>query len=690
MMEILLRLEHLWPDFAALSQGATEGLSTIFWVIMVAIFSLAMCGLGYVWLSFRQNLAALNGLLDGLDGTQLAETRRSVEQRARVLEPQPIGELWLEFDESLVISADGTTLYNTLEAEQFFNVRTLAPGLSGSRLLMAVPSFLVAVGVLGTFVGLTVGLSSLDIGSTTDVTDAAMQTLREGIGNLIASAAVAFMTSVWGVLLSLLLNVIEKNAERVALKRIIGVQNRIDSIYPRLTPELSLNQISDHTRESQAALQELHERIGDRLQQAVEGMSGAMQEALTKTLQNVLGPAINTLVDNANQQGTTALENLVKRFAESMERSGREQGEQLNSAAQAVEVGVSTLAERTEAMALRFEEVMRERTAADGLQREQYERQVEELGSRLAAGLEKQLKLAGEHDNARSGAVSALLSEIKEQQEAFATDAKEAAGDVLGQIESTMQRMVTGVEQHLTDQAAAADQRENERQTLLSQQFAASIDKHEGLIAGVDKVLVKIENQWKELTEQHRVLMESLERASESTAESSRHMASSATELSGLAPHVKAAAELLDARIAAATDQLKAMSVENQTLAESLRVQCEEMRGLQPQILDAASSMKGGAEAASTAFRELGSKQDEFLTGVRERFDALGESLRKEVESIEEQAAQWLEHYSELVSRQTGDRMQTWDEQTRQFSDQMLRAVQNISNVVDELESRVK
>src|SRR5690606_41026188 len=78
-------------------------------------------------------------------------------------DPDVTGALWREFDESLVYSADKTRLSNTLDAEHFFNNYTLAYGLTSSRLLAAAPTFLTAIGVLGTFLGLKFGLKVLQI-----------------------------------------------------------------------------------------------------------------------------------------------------------------------------------------------------------------------------------------------------------------------------------------------------------------------------------------------------------------------------------------------------------------------------------------------------------------------------------------------------------------------------------------------
>ncbi|MEN1451253.1 anti-phage ZorAB system protein ZorA, partial [Pseudomonas aeruginosa] len=102
---------------------------------------------------------------------------------------------------------------------------------TASRLLAAAPSFLVAIGVLGTFVGLTVGLEGL-VGTSDEI-----EALKGGINKLISGAAVAFMTSVWGVFFSLLLNFVEKMFERSALGQIQQLQHDIDFLYPRIPAE---------------------------------------------------------------------------------------------------------------------------------------------------------------------------------------------------------------------------------------------------------------------------------------------------------------------------------------------------------------------------------------------------------------------------------------------------------------------
>ncbi|MGV8268265.1 anti-phage ZorAB system protein ZorA, partial [Pseudomonas aeruginosa] len=151
------------------------------------------------------------------------------------------------------------------------------------------------------FVGLTVGLEGL-VGTSDEI-----EALKGGINKLISGAAVAFMTSVWGVFFSLLLNFVEKMFERSALGQIQQLQHDIDFLYPSIPAEQSLVHIAEYGKESKEELQELNERIGDRQKETLNGMSEEMQTALTDAMNNIMAPAIQTLVSTTRQQSTQVL-----------------------------------------------------------------------------------------------------------------------------------------------------------------------------------------------------------------------------------------------------------------------------------------------------------------------------------------------------------------------------------------------
>ena len=366
-------LTHLIPAFSQMFSADTSGISAWFWTFIVVILSLSLFTLCRRFRCFNSRITALHGLLDQQDKDSLALNRRDTLQKAQRLNVPDVAMLWREFDESLVTSADQKQLFNTLDAEHFFNAKSLAPGLTASRLLAATPSFLVAVGVLGTFVGLTMGLGGL-VGSTNEV-----ETLKDGINTLISGASVAFMTSVWGVAFSLFLNITEKLVERNVLIKIHALQNKINSLYSRIPAEQSLLHIAEHSKESKESLQELHERIGDRLQESVSGLSASIHTTLTDTLNNIMAPAIQSLIDSTNQQSSRVMESLISKFMEGMTSAGQAQGQLMQQAAADMNATISGMNNHFDELFNKLNEQHLRRQEAEAEQTRRYDEQLRQL-----------------------------------------------------------------------------------------------------------------------------------------------------------------------------------------------------------------------------------------------------------------------------------------------------------------------
>lgn len=129
-MDFLKLLMHLLPDFSALTTDAPQGISTLFWLVIMTFFIVAVIAISRHFLRFKSRLRILKSLLNRQDKETLAANRREVLQNALQLENGEVGKIWREFDESLVISSDQKSLFNTLDADHFFNARTLAAGLT--------------------------------------------------------------------------------------------------------------------------------------------------------------------------------------------------------------------------------------------------------------------------------------------------------------------------------------------------------------------------------------------------------------------------------------------------------------------------------------------------------------------------------------------------------------------------------
>ncbi|HGN2667532.1 TPA: anti-phage ZorAB system protein ZorA [Pseudomonas aeruginosa] len=778
-------LHHLWPNFALLKQGSTEALGAFFWIVMAIIFAGSLLALLLSWLRFKGRMGSLNKLLAGQTRENLAINRREMLQKADALKDKRIASLWYEFDDSLVASSDHKKLFNTLDADHFFNARTLATGLTASRLLGALPGLLVGLGVLATFVGLTIGLSKLKLDS-----HAGVEQLRAGIDVMIQGAAVAFMASVWGVFFSLVLNLIEKLVERRALGQILELQHRIDALYPLIPAEQSLVHIADYSRESKEALQELHERIGDRLQESLVGMNEAMQTALTDALNNIMAPAIQTLVSTTSQQSTQVLERLVSNFTDGLTSAGREQGSLMQQAAADVNAAVGGMTDRLnqlfqtlsdqqgrqqeaarqqsgefqaqmdrlstsadqrqQQLEARFSELMsglagQLDTQLGSAQRRDEERQalfertLVEAGASQSALLEKfasasreQLQAMAEAGNERHGNLEKVFSRLmmtlnsqldsqmgaaekREQDRALRHDQQQAAvlaqqQQLIGSLGQTSQQQIGAIadaaaaqqraleesvskllgnfNEQMSGHGQQAEQREHSRQQRFNEQLENMAAQQQALLEGIATAVQTTQQQSRQMAEQHQQLMGRLQQASDAAATSSRHMDSSANQLGLLSTNVRQAAELLGQRLESVTQRIESAGEQNAELASQLRQQATALAQLQGALLDGAQRFEQAAGEARSGFGEMRTHQQEFLTGVRGEFTALGEALRSQVQGVEQQAEQWLRSYSTEVRDQVHERMDQWNKETLSFAGQMHAAVQAISNVVDELEAR--
>ncbi len=217
--------------------------------------------------------------------------------------------LALAFNELLVeVPAPGRPLERILKrcanASEVFNSSSLAHGLIGNRFLLAMPGILTGLGVLGTFVGLQIGIGGLDLDSSQ------IENLDKSIAPIITGCSTAFATSVWGVVCSLLFTVFDKFLEWLALTRIRNLQRRVDLLIPRYTAEESMIEMQRSSVETEGILKGLAVAIGDEMQKAMNRLG----DSITDAVKNSLGDNATKLGDGAAKVMSAALTDELNRL----------------------------------------------------------------------------------------------------------------------------------------------------------------------------------------------------------------------------------------------------------------------------------------------------------------------------------------------------------------------------------------
>lgn len=220
---------------------------------------------------------------------------------------------WIEFEESLVMTDE--FIDNTLDAEHFFNERTLAYRIFQNRTYENAPQVYIGLGVLFTFVGLVKGLGGITLDSEN------VEVLKLGIEQLINGAQTAFISSIAGILFSLVFNLIYHFFRSEVSNKILELQKSINFKYPRTNPEKSLAYIRDSSKESSVALGALSEQLGEKLQQVVRDISGE----ISKGIQDSISPYMEQIANKAMNASESVLGDMMDEFLNKITDAANEQ-----------------------------------------------------------------------------------------------------------------------------------------------------------------------------------------------------------------------------------------------------------------------------------------------------------------------------------------------------------------------------
>jgi hypothetical protein len=160
--------------------------------------------------------------------------------------------------------------------------------------------------VLGTFVGLQLGIGSLDLRNPGN--------LDRSIVPLIEGCAVAFSSSVWGVLASLLFSGFEKFCEGVALGRLHKLQNLFDELFPRYVPEEAMSELERASRGTEDLLKGLAVAIGAEMQRAIGRLGAEIKDAVSSATAEGHGPLMEKSAELLSTALTTELVKLKEQI----------------------------------------------------------------------------------------------------------------------------------------------------------------------------------------------------------------------------------------------------------------------------------------------------------------------------------------------------------------------------------------
>lgn len=685
-----IELSWLLPDLTQLNLPPETSLelSSVFVVTLWAITFIATVVFLVKFFRIQSRLSWLLKLLENLTRDDIAAKRYDLLTEAKKRD-KDIGFLWMEFDETLVEiqREDKVEIRNTIDAGHFFNSHTLASGVTENRLVAAVPGFLTALGVIGTFVGLQLGLSKLELGSGVDVS-----TMQDGVAGVVDGAKIAFLTSVWGVALSVFFNFGEKWLEQKIRRRITKIEYKIDWLFPRVRPEEQLQIISENSSESREVLQGLAEKIGEKMQEALITATQGIQTSLETSLNEIMAPAINKLVDETSEGNQKALEGLLESFMDGFGQAGNQQREALDDVSSKVNKSVEAM----QATMSGFVEQLQKSQAESGDREKSLIADISNQVNSLSSQSEAiQNKLTSFVENQ----IGEMSSQMKNREEASAkrdaelvTKIKEQVDELVDNSRKQSETLSNYVESQLSGLTKSFDERD-QRSTMLETARNERIEKQTDTISKLsDEILRSVEKSVadqvttvKQLITQGQTLQNSINSSVDASAQATQAMRESSTEMrisadsmKVLSSHVNEAGNKLSGAIKDAVESTADLASQNQLSAQRMEKMREELTKDVSRFSELTAQLNSLIESTSSTFSELKTTQKEFIGDLKEEVDGLSRNMTR-----------MLEEYAEQANGQTAEHLKIWSSSVTAYSAQMNNAVKSLSSVVDEMQVKL-
>lgn len=224
--------------------------------------------------------------------------------------------LWIEFREQLIEpERDEPFFQNSIRPEKFFTFDYLLKKENiNFKLVESMPGILVGLGVLGTFVGLSVSIWRVMPYLKES------ENLSEAVNLLISGAGVAFFTSVAGLLCSLIFNIISDKRVSLLQSLLNKFNSRLEKSLKFVTEEHLLIEYLKEVKQQGKYLQNMDEnialKIGDRIEESVKSIGNQIQGAISESHKNLS----KNFFENISSQLTHGMGDFSNKQRENLEK----------------------------------------------------------------------------------------------------------------------------------------------------------------------------------------------------------------------------------------------------------------------------------------------------------------------------------------------------------------------------------
>jgi uncharacterized protein YukE len=226
----------------------------------------------------------------------------------KVGQDRVLSHIWSEYEETLVfpnILSEQQIVMNTIPAASFFTRTSLIGDSINLRHYIGMASLLTGLGVLFTFVGLVAGVHEAGAGLAAGMQETSKT--QGAIKDLLSGASLAFITSIAGLLSSILYGFFEKRQFHHLDSALLKFTDCLDSLLSRVTPEKISRDLLD---ESKKQTESLGAFVNDLVVQFTQAFESSLKSNVTAPLLEQIAETNKRLLEISNGREETAKDSL--------------------------------------------------------------------------------------------------------------------------------------------------------------------------------------------------------------------------------------------------------------------------------------------------------------------------------------------------------------------------------------------
>lgn len=586
----------------------------------------------------------------------LQELKEEFDRKAK------FAEAWQEFADSLITrqhDENQEIVYKTDEASFFFSEDRLLGQHMNLRFWNSISAILVGFGILGTFVGLVWGLipfSSIDFQNTDQI--------KNAIRELLSGVSTAFVTSVWGMMTSLLFNAVEKLAIGGVGSEIVNLQRSLDRIFTlTVAEEIAFRQedelaqqtaalksfSTDLANDIKSAMAEGRQEILSELNKTVEAFSTTILEQLRPILERLM-EAIEELRQQKEESSTETIGKLIEEFQKNLSTSTVTQMEELAKTVGEASQSLKNLPEQIGMMIASIQEQINQTrqllAETSQEQADQMKNMMDEMIKTLQSVVELAAKQTGEQLDQQMGKMK----------------------DVSDESIQTLQTTIAELRQSITD---TLKQQQDAIGKITSQTSQASVDATDRISQLMDQITRRLS---KTVQGAEKSISELLQQQSTQTEVFNAQIANSHETLASGQKML----EEMRASLASVHQIIKTV----QAFSEQLTTGSDQLENAGQQLMQAGMVFNQENERYLTANREtiqqlgnLHERTQQLIDNSTQRFQTIDEGLQGIFEQIEKGLNTYSVSARESINTYLSD-----------FSYQLTKAVAALSNSIEALD----